>query len=59
MPRQTSTEVKLTYICSELRELKEEQKQLRADINKGKGALWLLITLGALAATAYNYFTFK
>jgi cell division protein YceG involved in septum cleavage len=42
MPKQSPTEVTLDMICREIKELKEEQKQLRADINKGKGAIWLL-----------------
>jgi hypothetical protein len=43
MPKQSSTEVKLEFICREIKELKEEQKQLRADINKGKGC-YMVIT---------------
>jgi hypothetical protein len=42
MPKKSATEVTLDMICREIKELKEEQKQLRADINKGKGAIWLL-----------------
>jgi hypothetical protein len=54
MPKQSPTEVKLEYICREIKELKEEQKQLRADINKGKGAIWLLIAIsGIIAAGLY------
>jgi hypothetical protein len=45
MPKQSPTEVKLEYICREIKELKEEQKQLRADINKGKGAIWIITCL--------------
>jgi hypothetical protein len=43
-------------ICREMKELKEEQKQLRADINKGKGAIWLLITIAGIVAGALSYF---
>jgi hypothetical protein len=43
-------------ICREIKELKEEQKQLRADINKGKGAIWLLITVAGIIAASLSYF---
>ena len=56
MPKQSSTEVKLEYICREIKELKEEQKQLRADINKGKGAIWLLLAISGIIAAALSYF---
>ena len=56
MPKQTVTEAKLEFICREIKELKEEQKQLRADINKGKGAIWLLITIAGLIAATLSYF---
>ena len=56
MPKQSSTEVQLQYICREIKELKEEQKQLRADINKGKGAIWLLIAISGVVAAALSYF---
>ena len=56
MPKQTVTEAKLEFICREIKELKEEQKQLRADINKGKGAIWLLIVISGLIAGALSYF---
>jgi hypothetical protein len=56
MTKQSSTEVKLEYICREIKELKEEQKALRADINKGKGAIWLLIAISGIVAAALSYF---
>ena len=56
MTKQTVTEAKLEFICREIKELKEEQKQLRADINKGKGAIWLLITVAGLIAATLSYF---
>ena len=56
MPKQSSTEVKLEYICREIKELKEEQKQLRADINKGKGAIWLLLIISGLVTGLLSYF---
>jgi len=56
MPKQTVTEAKLEFICREIKELKEEQKQLRADINKGKGAIWLLIAISGVVAAALSYF---
>jgi|TARA_R110000824_G_scaffold28916_5_gene96770 hypothetical protein len=56
MSKQTPTEVKLTFICREIKELKEQQNQLRADINKGKGAIWLLIILAGMMTGLLNYF---
>jgi len=56
MPRKSATEVTLDMICREIKELKEEQKQLRADINKGKGAIWLLIAISGIVAAALSYF---
>jgi len=56
MAKQTPTEVKLTFICREIKELKEQQNQLRADINKGKGAIWLLIILAGMITGLLNYF---
>jgi len=56
MAKQTPTEVKLTFICREIKELKEEQKQLRADINRGKGAIWLLLILAGMLTGLLNYF---
>jgi|TARA_E500000318_G_scaffold102126_1_gene106194 hypothetical protein len=56
MARQSGTEVKLEFICREIKELKTEQKKLREDINKGKGALWILLILASIVTGAYNYF---
>ena len=56
MARQSGTEVKLEFICREIKELKNEQKKLREDINKGKGALWILLILASIVTGAYNYF---
>ena len=56
MSKQTPTEVKLTFICREIKELKDEQNQLRADINRGKGAIWLLIILAGMMTGLLNYF---
>jgi hypothetical protein len=56
MPKKSATEIKLEYICREVKELKEEQKQLRADINKGKGAIWLLITVATIVTASLSYF---
>ena len=56
MARQSGTEVKLEFICREIKELKVEQKKLREDINKGKGALWILLILASIVTGAYNYF---
>jgi hypothetical protein len=52
----SSTEIKLEFICREIKELKTEQKSLREDINKGKGAVWLLLVIAGLISSAYHYF---
>jgi len=56
MSRQSPTEVKLEYICREIKELKEQQNKLREDINKGKGAVWLLLVISGLVAGVIGYF---
>jgi len=39
MARQSSTEVKLEFICEKISKLEKGQEELRADINRGKGAM--------------------
>ena len=56
MPRKSATEVKIDFLVKEVKELKDETKSLRSDINKGKGALWILVTIAALVTSGYNYF---
>jgi len=56
MPKQSPTEVKLEFICREIKELKEEQKLLRSDINKGKGALWLLLIIAGMVTGFVEWF---
>jgi hypothetical protein len=56
MARKTATEVKIDYLVREVKELKSETKSLRADINKGKGAIWILLLLASAIGSAYNYF---
>ena len=56
MARQTTTEVKLEFICREIKELKEQQNKLREDINKGKGAIWLLLVIAGIVAGVIGYF---
>ena len=56
MARKTATEVKIDYLVREVKELKSETKSLRADINKGKGALWILLILASAIGSVYNYF---
>ena len=43
MARQSATEVKIDFLVKEIKELRSETKCLRADINKGKGAIWILL----------------
>jgi hypothetical protein len=56
MPRKSATEVKIDFLVKEVKELKDETKSLRSDINKGKGGLWILLTIAALVTGGYNYF---
>jgi hypothetical protein len=56
MARKSATEVKIDFLVREVKELKNETKSLRADINKGKGAIWILLILASAVGSAYNYF---
>ena len=56
MAKKSATEVKIDFLVREVKELKSETKCLRADINKGKGALWILLVLATIEGSAYNYF---
>ena len=56
MPEKSATEVKIDFLVREVKELKTETKSLRADINKGKGAIWILLIIASIVGSAYNYF---
>ena len=56
MPRKSATEVKIDFLVKEIKELRNETKYLRADINKGKGAIWVLIIISGIIGSAYNFF---
>tara|TARA_X000001382_G_scaffold109169_1_gene85322 strand:- start:895 stop:1077 length:183 start_codon:yes stop_codon:yes gene_type:complete len=58
MPRtkKSATDVKIDQLARDMKEIKEETKSLRADINKGKGAIWILLVIAGLLSSAYNYF---
>jgi|TARA_B100000900_G_scaffold303766_1_gene262354 hypothetical protein len=56
MPRKSATEVKIDFLVKEVKELRNETKCLRADINKGKGAIWVLIIISGIIGSAYNFF---
>jgi hypothetical protein len=56
MARKSATEVKIDFLVREVKELKAETKCLRADINKGKGAIWILLVLATVIGSAYNFF---
>jgi hypothetical protein len=56
MAKKSATEVKIDFLVREVKELKSETKSLRADINKGKGAIWILLLLASVIGSAYNYF---
>ena len=57
MPKKSATEVKIDFLVREIKELRSETKCLRADINKGKGAIWVLIILAGAISGVYNYVT--
>ena len=56
MPRKSATEVKIDFLVREIKELRAETKCLRSDINKGKGAVWVLLVLASVVGGVYNYF---
>jgi|TARA_A100001015_G_scaffold162103_1_gene180183 hypothetical protein len=56
MARKSATEVKIDFLVREVKELRNETKCLRADINKGKGAIWVLIVIASVIGGIYNYF---
>ena len=56
MARKSATEVKIDFLVREVKELKCETQSLRADINKGKGAIWILLLLASAVGGIYNYF---
>ena len=59
MPRskKTATDIKIDQLARDMREVKEETKSLRADINKGKGAIWIILVIAGFVSSAYNFFT--
>ncbi len=56
MPRKSATEVKIDFLVREIKELRSETKHLRADINKGKGAIWVLLIVASALGGVYNFF---
>ena len=56
MARKSATEVKIDFLVKEVKELRNETKCLRADINKGKGAIWILLIIASIVGSAYNFF---
>jgi len=56
MPKKSATEVKIDFLVREIKELRSETKNLRADINKGKGAVWVLIVIASMIGGIYNFF---
>lgn len=56
MNKRSATEVKIDFLVREIRELRNETKCLRADINKGKGAIWILLIIASAIGGIYNYF---
>jgi hypothetical protein len=56
MRKKSAQEVKIDFILREVKENKSEIKSLRSDINKGKGAIWLLTMLAFLVTGTFKYF---
>ena len=56
MTKKSATEVKIDFLVREVKELRSETKYLRADINKGKGAIWILLIIASIIGSAYNFF---
>ena len=57
MPKKSATEVKIDFLVREVKELRNETKCLRADINKGKGAIWVLLIIAGAISGIYNFIT--
>ena len=55
MPRKSAAEVKIDFLVREIKELRSETKCLRADINKGKGAIWVLLIIAGAISGIYNF----
>jgi len=55
MAKKSATEVKIDFLVREIKELRSETKCLRADINKGKGAIWVLIIIASAVSGMYNF----
>jgi len=55
MPKKSATEVKIDFLVREIKELRNETKCLRADINKGKGAVWVLLIIAGAISGIYNF----
>ena len=56
MAKQSSTEVKLQFICEKISKLEKGQEELFSQINRGKGAVWVLLIVAGLVSGFYNYF---
>ena len=56
MAKKSATEVKIDFLVREIKELRSETKCLRADINKGKGAIWVLLIVASAIGGVYNFF---
>ena len=70
MPRKSNTDIRLSAhekLCAErmkqllrsIDELKKTVSSLRDDVSKGKGAVAVLMTLGALVIGVLGYFNIK
>jgi len=53
--KKSATDVKIDQLARDMKEIKEETKSLRADINKGKGVIWILLVIAGFVSSAYNF----
>ena len=56
MAKQSSTEVKLQFICEKIAKLEKGQDELFSQINRGKGAVFVMLVIAGLVSGFYNYF---
>ncbi len=56
MAKQSSTEVKLQFICEKISKLEKGQDELFSQINRGKGGIFVVLLIAGLVSGFYNYF---
>lgn len=60
MPRRKSaTDVKIDFLVKEAKETRAKIERIEKQIAFGRGAIWILIFLGSIAASIHNFFFSK